>query len=265
MDIGSLRHGKEKTYGLIAMIVGGIAWTLTLILTSGLVLLFLIPIAIVLFVVERLMQTVLFGNSVQVTESQFPEINQIIQGCSSDYGLSTIPKVFVVNSEGATNALAIKFLKNKYVLVYSEMVDLMGSSGGTEKLKMILAHELAHHAAGHVNFFRSLLIKPAYFIPFLGAAYGRACELTADRLAAAWVGDEKCCKEALVILACGSEKLSSTINVDAFKEQEALVPPILGFLHELFSSHPRMTRRVIEIENYFTHSTMAPAMERALA
>lgn len=265
MDIGALRHPKETAYGIIAMIFGGLVWAGLVIGTFGLFLLFLIPVAIVFFIAERFMRAALFGNSVLVTEKQFPDVHSIVQGCTKDYGLIAPPTVFVVNSAGTTNALAIKFLKKQYVLLYSETVDLMAASGDAGKLKMIIGHELAHHAAGHVNFFKNLLLKPAFFVPFLGAAYSRACELSADRISSAWVGDEKSCKGALVDMACGSDKLSAGINLDAFKEQEALVPPIIGFLHELFATHPRMTRRVIEIERYFASWSGQPTMQGAPA
>lgn len=263
MDISKLRHEKENMYLPIVLVIGGLVWAGIILGTLGMIFVFLIPLAIVLFIAERMMRAILFGNAVQVTEKQFPDIHNVVKRCASDLGLDSLPAVFVVNSGGATNAVAVKFLKNRYVILYSEIVDLMNATGDTNRLKMIIGHELAHHAAGHVNFFRNLIIKPAIFIPFLGAAYSRARELTADRISCAWVGEEKSCKEALIDIACGSDILSNSINIEAFKDQEMLVPPIIGFLHELFATHPRLTRRVIEIERYFAYGSpmMAPTLQ----
>jgi len=94
----------------------------------------------------------------------------------------------------------------------------------------VIAHELAHHAAGHTAFWRNLLIKPAFFIPFLGAAYSRACELTADRVAAAWLRDPAASKSALILLASGSLRFRKQVDLQAFREQERLVPPFFGWL-----------------------------------
>ena len=128
----------------------------------------------------------------------------------------------------------------------------MNSSGSLEKLKGIIGHEIAHHAAGHVHFWKDLIRKPAYFIPFLGAAYSRSREFTSDRISAMWVGNKTQYQEAMVVLACGSDNLSKAVNVETFTKQELEVPRFFGFLQEILSSHPRMTRRIIELDRYLS-------------
>jgi Zn-dependent protease with chaperone function len=250
MNLSELRHGKEKLYRTIALVIGGLIWLGLLLGTVGTILLFLIPVAIVLLIAERVFRVALFGDSVRVSSNQFPEIHAILRQCAGDMGLQQIPQVFVVNSNGIVNAVAIKFLRTRYVMLYSHLVDVMDA----KKLGMIIAHELAHHAAGHTNFLINLILKPSYLVPFLGAAYSRACELTADRIAAAWLRDLEASKSALVAIACGSMRLTPRVNVSEFREQEALVPPIIGFLVNLFATHPRTTRRIIEIDEFFRDS-----------
>lgn len=261
MNLSELRHGKEKLYRTIALVIGGLIWLGLVLGTVGTVLLFLIPIAISLFIAERVFQVGLFGDAVRVTEKQFPEIHAIVRQCAADMGLAKVPQVFVVNSNGIVNAVAIKFLSTRYVMLYSHLVDVLDA----KKLGMIIAHELAHHAAGHTAFFVNLILKPSYFVPFLGAAYSRACELTADRIAAAWLRDLPASKSALVALACGSMRFTSRVDVEAFREQESMVPPIIGFLVNLFATHPRTTRRVIELEEFFRDSIGYSAPESRAA
>lgn len=261
MNLSELRHGKEKLYRTIALVIGGLIWVGLLLGTMGTILLFLLPVAISLFIAERVFRVALFGDSVRVSEKQFPEIQTIVRQCAGDMGLQQVPQVFVVNSSGIVNAVAIKFLKTRYVMLYSHLVDVMDA----KKLGMIIAHELAHHAAGHTNFLINLILKPSYFVPFLGAAYSRACELTADRIAAAWLRDPDASKSALVALACGSMRFTPRVDVTAFREQEALVPPIIGFLVNLFATHPRTTRRVIEIDEFFRDSIGFATPERRAA
>lgn len=254
MNLNELRHGKEKLYRTLALVIGGLIWLAVLLGTLGSVLLFLIPVAIGLFIMERVFRVVLFGETVRVSEKQFPEVHAIVRQCANDMGLDKVPQVFVVDSGGLANALAIKFLKTRYVILYSHLVDMMDA----RKLGMVIGHELAHHAAGHVNFWIDLIMKPAYFVPFLGSAYSRACELTADRIAAAWLRDPDSSKSALVALACGSSRFTPRINIDAFREQEGMVPPVIGFLYNIFATHPRMTRRIIELDEYFRDSVAYP-------
>ncbi len=261
MNLSALRHSKEALYRTVALVAGGLIWLLLLLGTVGSILLFLVFAGISLFITERIFQAQLFGHTVRVTEKQFPEIYAIVQKCAGDMGLKTVPQVFVVNSNGLINAIAIRFLSTRYVILYSHLVDVMDA----KKLSMVVAHELAHHAAGHTNFFVNLVMGPSYFVPFLGAAYSRARELTADRIAAAWLRDLEASKAALVALACGSIKYASQVDVAAFREQEASVPPIIGFLVNLFATHPRTTRRVIELDDFFRDSPhyMGPQSQAA--
>ncbi|NOR47135.1 MAG: M48 family metalloprotease [Methanosarcinaceae archaeon] len=250
IDVNSLRHPKEKAYLSAAAVVGGLVW---LILLPMLVLFWwvIIPSAISLWIAGQFFKAEIFGNSVKVSENQYPEIYNIVQECSKSLNLSAIPDVFIINSSGTTNAIAIRFLSKKFVLLYSELVDLMifnKQDMGMDELKMIIGHELAHHAAGHTSPLKNILLSPAMFIPFLGNAYSRACELTADRIGAAFTQDMEASKRALVALACGSDALAGETNIESFLQQEKDVPSIAGFISELYSSHPRMTIRIKELK-----------------
>lgn len=126
--------------------------------------------------------------------------------------------------------------------------------GRMVELSTIIGHELAHHAAGHTSFLRNLLIWPGRIVPFLGGAYGRACELTADRIGLALTGDLQAAQNALIAITSGSQSLADQTDIEAFIRQENDIPSVMGFVHKVFSTHPRMTRRVIELQNYRANS-----------
>ena len=251
IDVNSLRHPKEKAYLSAAAVVGGLVWLFLLPFMLFLFWWAIIPAAISLWIAGQFFKAELFGNSVKVSENQYPEIYNIVQECSKSLNLSAIPDVFIINSSGTTNAIAIRILSKKYVLLYSELIDLMifnKQDMGMDELKMIIGHELAHHAAGHTSLLKNILLIPAMFIPFLGNAYSRACELTADRIGAAFTQDVEASKRALVALACGSDALADKTNIESFLQQEKDVPSIAGFISEMYSSHPRMTIRIKELK-----------------
>lgn len=251
IDVNTLRHPKEQVYLGAAAVVGGLVWLILLVITVGTILIWAIPAVIFLWIAGQFFKAELFGNSVKVSENQYPEIYNIVQECSKSLNLSAIPDVFIINSSGTTNAIAIRFLSKKYVLLYSELIDLMILNKkviGIDELKMIIGHELAHHAAGHTSLLKNIILIPAMFIPFLGNAYRRACELTADRIGAAFTQDMEASKRALVALACGSDALADKTNIESFMQQEKDVPSIAGFISELYSSHPRMTIRIKELK-----------------
>lgn len=250
MNINEFRHPKEFLYLAICMVIGALVWATLIVCSAGTALLFLLPIALLLWISEKFFQVSIYGNSVRVNNDQYKEINDLTQSLSQQLRLKKTPEMFIVNSNGAVNAFAMKFLSRKYVLLYSTMVDLLWCDKTQNKLRTIIAHELAHHAAGHVNFWINLLTKPARFIPFLGGAYRRSCELTADRIAAELVGNEADVMAALITIVSGSSRLIAQTSQQSFLNQEHDVPSFFGFLKEILSSHPRMTRRIIALNKF---------------
>lgn len=252
-DLNALRHGKEKNYYLIMLIVSCIVWLFCIIgiaaaLTVGLP--FLLIALFIAWLSSQYFKAVVFGNSVHVNENQFPEIYKRVADYSKELGLNNVPTVFIQNGNGSVNAVAHRVLAKKYIFLQSDLVDLMLKRGQMDELAMIIGHELAHHAAGHTAFFRNLVILPGRIVPFLGAAYGRACELTADRMGFALIGNLKATQNSLIAIALGSQALADDVSIDTFMNQEREVPEVMGFIHKIFSSHPRMTRRVIEIREF---------------
>ncbi len=246
IDVNALRHGKEKTYYMFAAVVGGLVWLSLVLGTLGLALLVLPLMALPIWMAQQFFKASVLGNAARVSERQYPQVHTMVTSSANALGLEKAPDVYIVNGEGAINALAVKFLDGQYVILYASLVDLMVERKQARELKMIIAHELAHHAAGHTSFWRNLLIMPAKYIPYVGMAYSRACEFTADRVGAAVVGDLDASKRALLAIAVGMKTMRT--DVDAFVAQEADMPPFFGFFNEVYSSHPRMTRRILELE-----------------
>ena len=253
---------KEKVYLTICFILSGLIWLVALSLPAFAyyrffpVELYSIPLmAIVLLIIihwlaREFFKAHIFGNSIRVTEMQFSEVYKIALEMAKKMGVMRVPDIFIVNMEGRINALALRFIGHAYVILYASLVDLMLKRNAVKELRAIVAHELAHHAASHVSIFRSIFLYPITYIPFLYKAYLRACELTADRLALVVTGDLASSQRALISLACGSEALSSKTNIVTFMNQEVEFLLFFGFLREIFSTHPRITKRVIWLENY---------------
>lgn len=245
--VSMLRHPKEEAYFTIGAVVGAIGW-LFLFWIVLLLIWVAIPIIIGLWVAEQVFRARFLGGAVKVGPEQYPEIHKIVDGQSKRIGLTVVPGVFVVNKNGLINAVAIKFLSNRYVILYSDLVDVMLAHDSSKELEFIIGHEIGHHAAGHTALWKRLLLRPAMFLPFFGATYSRSCELTADRIGMYLCSDKDAACRGLITIACGSRILSPKTNLSAFENQEALLSPLFAFLHDLYSTHPRITRRVIELQ-----------------
>ena len=242
------KHPKEKDYFTLMVIVGIIYWFIILLCTFGIILLFIPFVYLAFLVAGSYFKAYVYGEAVKVSEKQFPGLYAIAKDQSARLGHSVIPDNYIKNGNGITNALAIKFLSRKYVILYANLVDLALATGRDKELAMIIGHELAHHAAGHTSALRHFFIWPAYLFPFLGTAYSRACELTADRMGFRLIDSKDSAKRALAALSLGSEYLVKDLDLEAFIEQEKEIPPFMGFIHLIMSTHPRMTMRVQEID-----------------
>jgi Zn-dependent protease with chaperone function len=250
VNLSNLRHPKEKGYFIFCAIIGGLAWLILLTVTYGGILIGAIFFAVPLWISQQFFKAIVYGNAVKVSEVQYEQINKIVKEKSAELNITKIPDVFIVNGQGVINAVAMRFLTRKYIILLSNLVDLMLKRDEVDELTMVVGHELAHHAAGHISVWKNLLIWPSKIIPFLGSAYGRACELTADRIGMVLTKNIEASKRALISISSGSESLASTVNINAFKDQENQMPMFFGFLQEIYSSHPRMTRRIIELESF---------------
>jgi len=264
MDLNAIIHPKEKTYFTILLVVSIIIWLIPLgilifILFNspemfGFVLLTIfiygLIIGFVLWLISLYFEAILFGNTVEINENQYPDLNNIVKDYTNRLGMHSKPKVFIYNGEGMVNAFAVRFLSKKYIILMGDLVDLMLERKKIMELNMIIGHEIGHHYAQHTALWKKILLKPGKVVPFIGNAYNRACELTADRIGYVLVKDLKSAQRGLISLSLGSKTLANGVNIQEFMNQDKKVPTFMGFIYKIFSSHPRMTRRVIELANF---------------
>lgn len=184
------------------------------------------------------------GNMILLGQDQFPHLHQMVKDGAQTLGMESAPEAFLFNSNGILNAYARRIFGRKYILLTSSLVD----ASKDEQVRFVIGHELGHHAAGHLNPYLSFLRLPARFVPFLYSAYSRQREYTCDRIGFLVSRDVTDSCAAIQMLGCGCQRLNSQMNIESFEKQEALVPPVFGFLTEIFRSHPRLTRRVAALK-----------------
>ncbi len=178
------------------------------------------------------------GNSVRVSERQFPLLHRVTATHARRLGLSRVPDVYVMPSGGLLNAFATRFLGRDFVVVYSDVLEL-ALAQGEAAVGFIVGHELAHVWRGHLK--HRWLTAPGRLFPYLGAAYSRACEYTCDRVGAFCQPEGAI--SGLLALAAGKQ-LHPHVDV---REYAAQAEGDEGFWirrAELVSSHPRLPRRV---------------------
>jgi Zn-dependent protease with chaperone function len=255
----SLRTDKDETYGVLMLILGVVLWLLiawgvwnglrssnpTTASLTRMYVGYAIAIGIFVWISAALYRATAFGNMILLGPRQFPELHKMVVSAAQELEMREPPRTFLYNSNGLFDAFARRLLGGQYVFLTSALVD----ANNDEQVRFVIGHELGHHAAGHLNPWKNFIRLPAYAIPFLQPAYSRAREYTCDRIGARLSANTAVSRSSLQMLGCGCGRLNNAMDCESFMAQEAMVPPIAGFVSEILRSHPRLTRRVSAIKD----------------
>ena len=197
--------------------------------------------AIALLFARGMMMGHLRGNAVHVTPRQFPKLLEIAKKHAATIGLKKLPEIFVMQSGGALNAFATRFLGRNFVVIYSDVL-AMAEARGEAAVGFIVAHELAHLKRGHLR--HRWLTMPGRLVPYLSAAYSRACEYTCDRFGAHCQPDGAV--DGLLVLAAGRE-LYRNVDAREYAKQVETQKSYWVNRAEMMASHPHLPKRVAAV------------------
>ena len=243
-DLSPFVHRRERTYYALMLVISavvyaGLAWmVVSSPAAAGGIVGYAVMFALVFFLMHGLMIGGIRGNGVRVTATQFPALHSAVARHAESLGLAKAPDVFLLQAGGLLNAFATRFLGRDFVVLYSDVL-AMAEREGQAVVGWIVAHELAHVRRGHLK--RRWMIMPARLVPYLGAAYSRACEYTCDRIAARCQPDGAV--DGLLTLAAGPE-LYRRVDAREFAEQVKTEGGFWVGRAELMSTHPTLPKRV---------------------
>ncbi len=231
------RWPTEKPLFVLVLLFSLGLWALLAISIIGLA--YVALIGLFLFFVHLAFVTHLRGSAVHLGPSQLPELHARVQQLASAAGLAREPEAYLLESGGSVNALATKFFRGRMIVLFSDLLDACGDD--TAARDMVLGHEIGHLKAGHLD--HLLLTAPGRLMPFLGAAYSRACERTCDRWGAALCGDPGGAVRGLAILAAGGTH-AKRINLQAYVAQRRDLDTGWMTLGSWLSAYPPLSERV---------------------
>ncbi len=211
------------------------------------------PVELAVTSTVRMFKTVwksqLLGNSVRVSERQFPRINNLVRQCSETLHI-TPPQVYIVNSP-TLNAATYGTNEESFIMVHSALIDHYTD----EELLTVLGHECGHIHNSHVVYLTTLhyLTRMAgIFVrwavePALVAlrAWSRRAEITCDRAGMLCSKNAQTSARSLTKLVLGSHKLYDEFNIDAFLDQYEEGKDGIGKYMEVFATHPWLPKRVL--------------------
>jgi Zn-dependent protease with chaperone function len=200
---------------------------------------------VIIFVTHALMIAHIRGNGVKLSTEQLPEIYEKVVAAAQKFELARIPDAYVLQAGGALNAFATKFIGRNFIVIYADLLDACSDDG--KEAEMIIGHEIGHLALGHLKWL--FFLAPARILPWIGAAYSRACEYSCDRCGFKQTGELKGACAGLAILAAGG-RLARKMNLKAFVAQVRELSGFWPSVYELTSSHPYLAKRVAALINW---------------
>jgi len=182
------------------------------------------------------------GSAVRLGPEQMPELHERVVALSQRIGLAP-PAAYLMQAGGTLNALATRFLRSEFIVLYSDLLDACGDNA--EARDFIIAHELGHLKAGHLR--GRWFLLPGLLVPFLGTAYSRACEHTCDRYGLAAGGDRDRALDGLCILAAGG-RYGRRVNRHALAAQRGDLDTFWMCLGRWLSTHPPIAHRLAALD-----------------
>lgn len=237
-----LVYKNEKALTTIVMVIGVIFWLLITIGTLGLVWLFALFAFLAYLFAQSAFVSHLRGNCIELSGEQMPELyRQYTESCEK-LGVADPPRAYLMMSDGVLNALAARFLRRHYVVVFSSIIEALKSR--PEAVRFYFGHEIAHVIRGHLDY--RWLKMPGSALPLLGPAFRRAQEYTCDLHGMAAAASPQDSVAALTVLASGGEKLPQ-VNVAQFVAQQQQSGGFWMSYHELTGDYPWLAKRVANI------------------
>jgi Zn-dependent protease with chaperone function/Tfp pilus assembly protein PilE len=241
---------KEKPLFVAGAILSGLAWLGVVVSLVG--VLYALFGALFFLAAHALFLAHARTNGVRVDERQLPDLHARVRTAAGRLGIEKLPEIYVVQGAGLLNAFATKLLSRRYVILLSDLVD---HCEDPRQLDFVVGHELGHFAAGHLKW--NLFLLPYRLVPWLGAAYSRACEYTCDRCGLAAAGDLEQAMRGLVVLAAGG-RIAARVDLAAFSAQREEAGGFWTTVLELTSYHPFLCKRTAALQELHAPGTVRP-------
>lgn len=242
----NLTYKYENKLFKILFVISIISWLLLTSLTFGLALLYAGIVLAIALVAHSGFISHIKGNGIKVSDQQSPELYQTFKDCCEKLEIQSIPELYIINSDGILNALATRFLKRHYVIIYGSIVDAL--SDNPEAMRFYLGHELGHIKQKHLSLRR--IVWPAIILPIIGPAYRRAQEYSCDLHGLYCCNTLEDASFALNVIAAGPTA-SKTVNTIAFGNQSKTTDGFWLSLYELVGHYPWLCKRIQHITDVY--------------
>ncbi len=205
-------------------------------------------IALLSIIYIRMQQAQLLGNALEITESQMPELFNIINKQQQKLGIGGTR--FFITQNPNPNGFTIGYPKASVVLTSSLVEGL-----STDELSFVIGHELGHVKAGH-NFILTFISPFGTNNPiatYLFSFWQRKAEYTCDKCSLILNKKIEPAVDALMKISIGMN-LINKIDLISYKKQMINSESKVTQLSELLFSHPLTTNRVGRMVSFWRNN-----------
>lgn len=245
----SVHRSENSLFAIKVIATVVVVFFMLLFLSSGLdafvgtVITYVVLILLYLWFYKIYLVAHMKGNGICVSQKQFPDIFELYCNMARDLNIKNIPPLFILQNGGLLNAFAIRLSGKNYIAIYSDIFALYKVDIGA--VKFVLAHELGHVQRKHNQ--KRFWTLPSLVVPFLDSAYSRACEYTCDNIGAAFISDESCKAQGLLLLAGGSG-IYKEVDINDYLYMAAQHKTLAVEFMNLFISHPYLPDRIKNLQ-----------------
>jgi len=198
----------------------------------------------------------LLGDGVRVSPNQLQSVYSLAHFSACRLGIP-VPDVFV-KQDPTLNAYTLGTNSDPVIVIHSALLDALEQ----DELLFIVGHEMGHVHCRHVvyNTIARLIatglgaLAASLFHPLSMAisAWQREGELTADRAGVIVCQNPEASLKAIAMLAVGSRKMLSEMNLASYLDQSLANKNIYADLNRIFSarSHPYLSARAAKLVEF---------------
>ena len=233
-----LVYPNEKRLFRIAIVLAAIVWFILIAGTLGIALFYIGLIALFAIFAQSGFITHIRGNGIRITEEQFPDLHAALIKCCDQVEMEEVPEAYLLRTD-FFNALATRFLRKHYVVLFTDVVDALEDRPGA--INFYIGHELGHIQRKHIRW--GWVLAPVLWLPVLGNAYRRAEEYTCDRYGNACCDEEQDAVAAMAAIVAGDTRWK-TMNTQTYLDQVQDTGGFFMSLNEFLSDYPWLCKRL---------------------
>jgi Zn-dependent protease with chaperone function len=227
---------------------------------------------------ERMFLLQYIGSSIEVKESNLPDIYNILKDVCMILDVKNVPQMYI-QQDPTVNACALG-INNPVVVINTGSLDKLSM----EELYFIIGHEVGHIKSKHTRYSFLHMILPflGALIPAIGSLislgikvllyrYNRMAEFTSDRAGLLCCQDINVATESLMKLAGYPEQYYNSINKEDFIKQfddfknynENMYNKTLNLLASINMSHPWSVLRGKELYDWVNNKHFDNILDKA--